>query len=571
MLGLLTTMLVLFVLVPGSFAQGFVQLQVSNQPSASEIQTNRDAATWDPTAQGTGILVFGTFQGSGTTTSSVLRISFPGPITSSPALCGSISSSTFNPLANANCANTTNLVGNNVPLSDPIRIEGQGGIFANVSNPVLNTASSRIEVVLPGGSGFITTGGVTTGQFRLFGVRFDANGKSGAQTGSVTLSDPTGYVLTSTPTQTYVNGFGPGIGNMAIGASGGNQSLGTASIFTNRAISRAQGSLIITEGFASAWRTRTQNAATITRLAPNSTQIRLTFNNVPTGVTLNVAVSVDSSTFSSLKAGFGAGNSCPSVPAGCTTTITSSANTATIEFTGTSLSSTETLQLTITVASVSSTAAVGTPGAITVTATMFPIGDGVDNSDPTRLQVPTEAAGYPQVVQADVGPVAVVNIVAANTTMLLPYFAIVGQFDTGIAISNTTADAFGVAGGGANPSAGTIKVDIFPTAQGGGAGTPVSLTTSATARPGAGLSSDGTLAAGAVWTTFMSEILRAAGSPTTNMTGYAFISTNFLNAHGASTLTDFKTFSFTPGIFVMPPPSANSRSNLKEGVEMLAP
>src|SRR5947208_17176748 len=99
------------------------------------------------------------------------------------------------------------------------------------------------------------------------------------------------------------------------------------------------------------------------------------------------------------------------------------------------------------------------------------------------------------------------NIVAANTTMLLPYFAIVGAFDTGIAISNTTADAFGVAGGGANPSAGTIKVDIFPTAQGGGAETTVSLTTSATARPGAGLSSDGTLAAGEVWTAFMSQIL----------------------------------------------------------------
>ena len=65
--------------------------------------------------------------------------------------------------------------------------------------------------------------------------------------------------------------------------------------------------------------------------------------------------------------------------------------------------------------------------------------------------------------------------------------------------------------------------------------------------------------------------LTAAGAPASNVTGYAFISTNFLNAHGASTLTDFKTFSFTPGIFVMPPPSANSRSNLKEGVEMLAP
>jgi len=419
---------------------------------------------------------------------------------------------------------------------------------------------------LLGGSNFNTSAGaVTTGQLRIFGVRFDANGKTGAQTGTVTLTDQSGYTLTSTPTLTYVNGFGPGIGNMQVGGSGTNQNLGTASIFTNRVVSRNQGSLIITEGFGSAWRTRTQNASTITKATNNSTQIRLTFNNVPTGVTLNVAVSIDSSTFGSLKAGFGAGGTQPS------TTITSSANTGTIEFTGTSLSSTETLQLTITVANVTSTAAVGTPGAITVTATMFPIGDGVDNTDPAKLQVPTEAAGYPQVVQADVGPVAVVNIVAANTTMLLPYFAIVGQFDTGIAISNTTADAFGVAGGGANPSAGTIKVDIFPTAQAGGAGTPVSLTTSATARPGAGLSSDGTLAAGAVWTAFMSQILTAAGSPTTNMTGYAFISTNFLNAHGASTLTDFKTFSFTPGIFVMPPPSANSRSNLKDGVEMLAP
>jgi len=454
-----------------------------------------------------------------------------------------------------------------VAPGDPIRIEGQGGIFANVSNPVLNTASSRIEISLPGGSNFNTSAGaVTTGQLRIFGVRFDANGKTGAQTGTVTLTDQSGYTLTSTPTLTYVNGFGPGIGNMQVGASGTNQNLGTASIFTNRAVSRNQGSLIITEGFASAWRSRTQNASTLTRLTPNGTQIRLTFNNVPTGVTLGVTISIDSSTYGSLKAYFG-----ESPSTNLTTTITSSANTATIAIVGSSLTSTETLQLTVTVSNVTSTAAVGTPGAITVTATMFPIGDGVDNSDPTRLQVPTEAAGYPQVVQADVGPVAVVNIVAANTTMLLPYFAIVGQFDTGIAISNTTADAFGVAGGGANPSAGTIKVDIFPTAATGGAGTPVSLTTSATARPGAGLSSDGTLAAGAVWTAFMSQILAAAGSPTTNMTGYAFISTNFLNAHGASTLTDFKTFSFTPGIFVMPPPSANSRSNLKEGVEMLAP
>jgi len=570
MLGLLTTMLALFVIVPGSFAQGFVQLQVSNQPSASEIQTNRDANTWDPSAQGTGILVFGTFQGSGTTTSSILRISFPAPITASPNLCGSINTTTFAVPAST-CSNGT--VGPNIPggvNGDPIRIEGQGGIFSNVANPVLNTSNSRIEVVLPGGANFNTASG-TTGQFRLFGVRFDANNKSGAQTGSVTLTDQSGYTLTSTPTLTYTNGFGAGIGSMAVGSSGTNQNLGTAAIFTNRVVSRSQGSLIITEGFASAWRTRTQNASTLSRVTANSTQIRLTFNNLPAGVTLGVAVSIDSATFSQLKAGFGSGGAQPS------TTITSSANTAIIEFTGDSLTSTETLQLTVSISNVTSTAAVGTPGSITVTATMFPLGDGVDNSNPNALQVPTDVGGYPQFVQADVGPVTIVNIVAANTTLLLPYFAIVGAFDTGIAISNTTADPFGgSAGGGASPSSGTIKVDVFPTLATGGAGTPVSLTTSATAKPGAGLSSDGSLAAGAVWTVFMSQILSAAGSPTTNATGYAFITTNFLNAHGASTLTDFKTFSFTPGVFVLPPPSANSRnnlthSNLGAGAEMLGP
>ena len=150
----------------------------------------------------------------------------------------------------------------------------------------------------------------------------------------------------------------------------------------------------------------------------------------------------------------------------------------------------------------------------------------------------------------------------------MPYAAVLAPFDTGLAIANTSADPFGSGGGGASASAGSIRLDFFPTAATGGAGTAFSLTTSATVRPGAGLSSDGTLAAGATWTVLFSQLLPAAGS-TAPFIGYVFIQANFLNAHGTATISDFRTYSLTSNVLVLQPPATSPRSSPAGGAEAL--
>jgi len=302
--------------------------------------------------------------------------------------------------------------------------------------------------------------------------------------------------------------------------------------------------MILTEGFASAFRTATQSSNSGGPVQ-NGTKIRLTFSNVPAGVTLTLAANPPSTMTATLS----------------NPTITSTSNTTLIDFTGTSLTTTETLEVDITAVTVSTTAAVTTPGAITAVATLFPIGDGVNNDDPLFLALPRQDQGYPAFAHGDVGPVTVANIVAANTTLLMPYALVLPPFDTGFAIANTTADPFGSSGGGAVASAGTVTLNFFPTASAGGAGTPFSLTTSSTLRPGAGLSSDGTLAAGATWTVLLSQAMSAAGQ-TGNFVGYIFVQANFLNGHGVGTISDFRTYSLATNVLVLPPPPTIPRSSV---------
>jgi hypothetical protein len=165
-----------------------------------------------------------------------------------------------------------------------------------------------------------------------------------------------------------------------------------------------------------------------------------------------------------------------------------------------------------------------------------------------------------------VGPLTVVNIVPASTTMLVSLAEVVAPFDTGISVANTTADPFTAGGGGATPKAGTIQFNFFPNnSTGTGAGTPFSLTTSSTATFN-GMSSDGTLAPGATLTVLLSQLLAAAGHPGP-FTGYIFIQANFTNAHGVGTITDFKTFSLATNVLVLPPPTTAGRAG--NGVESL--
>lgn len=564
----LVTILMLFALAPSMFAQ--VQVTIIPDVDPGDINTSNNALAAAPGTNGSGVLVVGQLIAASNLSNTVLRIAYPGPITSLPSGATNCTIGGF----------TTLNVGNNnggafscgvpagVPSADPIRIVGQSGVFASMNaQPLLNTTNQRIEIQLP------TTGGATnssSGSFRLVGVRINANGLTGAQTVTASLNTTVNnYLLGSPSTGTVINTLSSGIASLAIGLAPGNTTIGgnstnpaagSATIFTNRQLARSIGSFILSEGCSSCWRTKTQNGNNGASVVDNSSQIRLTFNNVPSGVTLNLALSTGTAT---TNASLGA-----TLTSG--TSITSTSNTAVIDFTGTSLTNVETLEVDYSLPQPTATAAVTTAGTVTVTATMFPVaaspfdttttGNGPGGS--TLAGLPTESAGgsgtYPTFVDLEVGPVTVVNIVPANTTLLMPYALVLSPFDTGLAVANTTADPFGSGSGGATPANGTITLNFFPTTA-TGAGTSFALTTSSTVRPGTGLSSDGTLAAGATWTVLMSQLLTAAGQ-TGGFTGYVFIQCNFLNAHGTATISDFKTYSLTANVLVLPPPTTVPRS-----------
>jgi len=567
----LVTILLIVAMAPSAFAQ--VSITVIPDVDNGDINTNNNALAAAPGVNGSGVLVVGSLIAQSPLVSTVLRIAYPGPITSLAA-GGTVPAGALNCTIGGYKALNTNSGsggafqcnnGTGVPANDAIRISGASGVFAMVgtATPLLNTTNQRIEILLPD----ITGGGGNTqsGSFRLVGVRMNANGLTGAQTITASLNTSVNNYLIGSPSSgTVINTLNAGIGTLAIGLAPGNSGIGgsttgagTATIFTNGNIARSQGAFILTEGCASCWRTKSQNGNNGASVVDNSTQIRLTFSNVPAGVTLSLSTNTGTaSSNSSLAASITTGSS-----------ITSASNTAVIDFTGTSTSNVETLEVDYTVA-VASTASVSTAGSITVTATMYPIGTGVGN-DPTLTSVtnvPTETGpAYPTFVDLEVGPVTVVNIVPANTTLLMPYAITLAPYDTGIAVANTTSDPFGSGAGGATKSAGTLTLTFWNTPA-TGAPTSFSLTTSATVRPGGGLASDGTLPSGAVWTVLLSQLLTAAGQ-TGNFTGYVFIQANFLNAHGTATISDFKTYSLTANVLVLPPPATTSRTaNGAEGL-----
>jgi hypothetical protein len=397
----LLAILVVLALAPSSFAQ--VQITLTPTPSPNEITTNHDAQTADPSTTGAGILVTGALLANSPLTTTVLALTYPATLTSSPSsgLCDASTSSSATSGANSpstafgggNASIATCPGGNGlVPREDPIQIAGASGVFASMTNANLrlNTNLKRVEIDLPGFPS--APGNTQSGSFRVTGIRVDMNGLSAPVTGSASLGNAANNYLLSTATYGGVNGTGAGIASVAIGAVTGSTNIGTGAILTNKTVPKGTASILLTSGFAGAWRTLTHlsNSSTPLTVAngENSTRIRLTFGTIPSGVTLNLSITGGNAngTFVSTTSG--------------TTSVTSTSNTADIEITKDSLSSTETLEVDVTSISLSSTAAVTTPGSITLTASMAPFcTTSVDANG-----VPTVANGYPCFTEAEVGP-----------------------------------------------------------------------------------------------------------------------------------------------------------------------
>jgi hypothetical protein len=540
MIGLVAVVLML-ALAPNSFAQ--IQIQLFNTPSAGEITTNHNAQTADPTSPGAGLLVSGQLIAASSLTTTQLTLTFPGPITSSAsALDGTIAG--------------VGVVIPRVPsTNDAIRIEGATGLFASVTAVAsVNYWGGTITVTLPGFPP--PAGNSISGSFRISGIRLDLENRSAPlNVTGATLSSSANNYIAPTSLPTLISAVGAGIGSFTQATLSGATNLGTALMFANQSVTAAAdgtASILITEGFASAWRTATQTATTgLGTDVPNGSNILLTIAGIPAGITAALSRTCVGST-----------TACATTTVALTSAaLTSAAPTTTISFLTTDMTAVESLSYALIFTGPPTTVPMAT-GSITLAATMTPNSTTGLTGSGAGGGVPTTSGGLPR-FETSSTTITVGVITPATTTMLAPFVAKVGTtFDTGLAIANTTLDPFTT--GGATPSGGTIIFDLFPrliTGTTGGAGTRTTITTSASVRPGGnggGLDAAGSLAAGGTWSATLSE-LQTAGSITGDFIGYIFIQTNFVDAHGVAYIIQNGVVTSAVPLLVLQPPLAQDR------------
>jgi hypothetical protein len=525
MIGLVAVVLML-TLAPSSFAQ--IQIQLFNTPSPREVETSRNAVTADPFSPGAGILVSGQLIANSSLTTTDLTLTFPAPIT---AGVGSL--------------------GHNIPNAlEAIRIEGAIGLFASATISTVNYSAGTLTLTLPG---FPPPAGNTqSGSFRVVGVRLDLASRTAplSLTSAVLSSNANNYIApTSMPS--LITSFGAGISGMSLGTAG------TFSLFTTpgSAPIDAAAAIVISEGFASAWRTATQNTTSGNSTNMNGTNIRLTIAGMPAGVIATLTPAAASATV-------------PAVTLS-SATLTSTTLTTTLTLASTDMNVSETIPIAIAITG-SPTATLAAGASITLTASLVPnpSGTGASAVINSTTGLPTAGtSGFPKYTASEVpaGALVIGSTIAAKTTMLIPYAVRIGTaFDTGIAIANTTKDPFTV--GAAVETDGPITFYLFPRT-GTGAGTEASASTAAVPGTGTGLNTAGALVTGGTWTGLLSQVMAAATPATTgDFVGYVFIETNFLDAHGVAYLIQGTTITSGLPILVLQQPAVTARNTTLESL-----
>jgi len=240
------------------------------------------------------------------------------------------------------------------------------------------------------------------------------------------------------------------------------------------------------------------------------------------------------------------------VPSATTLAITNTSTSKDVYYivtTDTDLLTAETFTFAVSVAA-TSTPIYTTDPPITASASMALIG----TATPLTQKIPR----YKEV---PVGAAQFYNLVGYGTsTLMIPYsvFNSTYGYDTGIAIANTTADpgpTYLYLSTGAIAQTGAMTFYFYPQS-----GTPFSYTTTA-GSPGAGLLSNGKLAAGGTYTVMLSQLLAAAGK-SGNFTGYIIVVTQFTNAHGQYFISDFEYFTNGAQILVLSSGRATSAEAL---------
>ena len=234
--GLVVTMLVL-AMAPTSDAQ--INISIFPNGSAEEIATSRHALTNDRGSVGAGVVISGALLANSPLTSTTLTLTYPADITSDGL------DATFGPPGPSD-----------IPVGDALRLEGATGVFAAASIITVDFADGEVKIGL---TGFDGATNALSGSMRLVGVRIDATGLTAPSTVTASLSNTANNYLLSTTSATVITALSAGLASLTQGADSGTTDEGTATVFTNGTVGDSDASILITEGFKSAWRSSTQD------------------------------------------------------------------------------------------------------------------------------------------------------------------------------------------------------------------------------------------------------------------------------------------------------------------------
>jgi len=471
------------------------------------------------------------------------------------------------------------------PTGKPISITG--GAAPCTAPPTISAGSvsnttGQIVINVPAeGPGI-----VGTCSFTLTGVLFGLSGTA-KTTVVATLSVSPGNNLTLTSGETtptvvtsVLDGVCPGAsGCTPVGITG---SPATILASSGLAVGSSAGTVSIVEHYIDFFRSITQFNGGAAMAQTQGVQLLYTFAGIPTNATLTCAGSMNTG------AGAGVGTGTITLtPAGGA--VNSAAPTLTAEIAGTAnLSAIDTVALNCTYANGTATLPL-TNGAITVTATLAPIGTAFGAAN--AVQTSATTGQIPRYTASTLGPVTVINFISATTNILFPFVTLSSTFDTGFAIANTTADPYGAptgAGlvGGARAQSGAVTLAFYPAATAAGVGTPFCVQSGAGATAvagiascftldltkslfsGTGLSSGGVVSSGSMWTFVLSDLIKS--TTVTSFSGYVFGISNFSNAHSTSFVADpaFAKFGVGGPSLVLPNPTVSGfgRSQLGNGL-----
>jgi hypothetical protein len=486
------------------------------------------------------------------------------------------------------------------PTAKPVSIAGNTCVLGG--SGAYSVAVSNIP-----GAVVITTPPLTAGgvngvcSFTLTGVLLQISGaKTLGQSVPISISVSPGNNLSITAGQTapnvvnsVVNGLAPTAATATV-PTGGTPALtlltGPGQILTSSGVApvSAAFSINVTESTIGVFQSATQfNGGANT----NSVELAFTFKGIPVGSSLTGCTVAETGTGATGVPQFVSSASSGPITIGATSTVPNP--TVLVNFTGTvNISVVEGVTLACSGFSVGTATLPLAAGNVTANVTLAPTGQAFATS--TNAPLVTVATGgsiprYTSLLSADV---VVETIISATTHMLFPFVSIGSGFDTGFVVTNTTADPYGPAGGGARPLTGPVTMVFFPAfglngtlpttipspfclATGAGAAgtsgqTPINgvsagcTVMSLSGKGTTGLNGSGAVAAGDSWVALGSEMFSQLGSVApASFTGYVFGIANFPFAHPTAFVAD-ATFSgkFSSGgpALVLPNPTVISRT-----------